>query len=161
MQIQINWLLQKPTDLDLHCLLGQGMPCSAREGLTIKNLHWEINFWINILSHYSKGIIYEPHQGERCLQIIRAWPTTDQGLHWSRCSQESSATIEYTSAWPLTVVFNEYLTPNNSLIDSPESLKNCMQSTIGPRTSFATRLTEIRWGHLLSLLISMFPIQDS
>ena len=24
-QIQISWLLQKPTDLDLHCLLGQGM----------------------------------------------------------------------------------------------------------------------------------------
>ena len=33
MQIQISWLLQKPTDLDLHCLLRQGMPCSAREGL--------------------------------------------------------------------------------------------------------------------------------
>ena len=32
-QIQISWLLQKPTDLDLHCLLRQGMACSAREGL--------------------------------------------------------------------------------------------------------------------------------
>ena len=32
-QIQISWLLQKPTDLNLHCLLGQGMSCSAREGL--------------------------------------------------------------------------------------------------------------------------------
>ena len=31
MQIQISWLLQKPTDLDLHCLLNQGMSCSARE----------------------------------------------------------------------------------------------------------------------------------
>ena len=27
--------LQKPTDLDLHCLLRQGMSCSAREGLNI------------------------------------------------------------------------------------------------------------------------------
>ena len=27
--------LQKPTDLDLHCLLRQGMMCSAREGLTV------------------------------------------------------------------------------------------------------------------------------
>ena len=35
MQIQISWLLQKPTDLDLHCLLRQGMSCSAREGLSI------------------------------------------------------------------------------------------------------------------------------
>ena len=25
--------LQKPTDLDLHCLLRQGMSCSAREGI--------------------------------------------------------------------------------------------------------------------------------
>ena len=33
MQIQISWLLQKPTDLDLHCLLRQGMSCSAREEL--------------------------------------------------------------------------------------------------------------------------------
>ena len=33
-QILISWLLQKPTDLDLHYLLGQGMSCLAREGLT-------------------------------------------------------------------------------------------------------------------------------
>ena len=33
MQIEISWLLQKPTDLDLHCLLIQGMSCSARKGL--------------------------------------------------------------------------------------------------------------------------------
>ena len=33
MQIQISWLLQKPTDLDLHCLLRQGMSCSARKAL--------------------------------------------------------------------------------------------------------------------------------
>ena len=31
--MQISWLLKKPTDLDLHCLLRQGMSCSAREGL--------------------------------------------------------------------------------------------------------------------------------
>ena len=30
-----SWLLQKPTDLDLHCLLRQGMSCSAREGLIV------------------------------------------------------------------------------------------------------------------------------
>ena len=35
MQIQISWLLQKPADLDLHCLLRKGMSCSAREGLNI------------------------------------------------------------------------------------------------------------------------------
>ena len=38
-QIQIGWLLQKPTDLDLHCLLWQGMSCSAREGLKKGNIY--------------------------------------------------------------------------------------------------------------------------
>ena len=33
-QLASSWLLQKPTDLDLHCLLRQGMSCSARDGLT-------------------------------------------------------------------------------------------------------------------------------
>ena len=32
-QIQISWLLQKQTDLDLHCLLRQSMMCLARDGL--------------------------------------------------------------------------------------------------------------------------------
>ena len=30
-QIQISWLLQKPTDVGLHCFLRQGISCSARE----------------------------------------------------------------------------------------------------------------------------------
>ena len=38
MQIQISRLLKKPTDLDLHCLLRQGMTCSAREGLKKKSV---------------------------------------------------------------------------------------------------------------------------
>ena len=37
MQIQISWLLYKPADLDLHCLLRQGMSCSAREWLIYFN----------------------------------------------------------------------------------------------------------------------------
>ena len=35
MQIQITWLLQKPTDLDLHCLQRQVYPDSAGQGLTM------------------------------------------------------------------------------------------------------------------------------
>ena len=40
MQIQISWLLQKPTDLDLHCLLRKGMTCLAREGLILGHV-WQ------------------------------------------------------------------------------------------------------------------------
>ena len=35
MQIQINWLLQKPTDLDLHCLQNRVYPGSAGQGFNI------------------------------------------------------------------------------------------------------------------------------
>ena len=34
MQIQISWLLQKPTDLGLHCLQRQGYPGSAEQRLS-------------------------------------------------------------------------------------------------------------------------------
>ena len=33
MQIQISWLLKKPTDLDLHCLQNRVYPGSAGQGL--------------------------------------------------------------------------------------------------------------------------------
>ena len=36
MQIQISWLLQKPTDLDGHCLQNKGYPGSAGQGLKYK-----------------------------------------------------------------------------------------------------------------------------
>ena len=56
MQIQISWLLQKPTDLDLHCLLRQGMLCSAREGLRSTFLSKCIHFlpWSQSTALYGK-----------------------------------------------------------------------------------------------------------
>ena len=33
MQIQISWLLKKPTDLELHCLQSRVYPGSAGQGL--------------------------------------------------------------------------------------------------------------------------------
>ena len=44
MQIQISWLLQKPTDLDVHCLLRQGMSCSTSEGLNLWDTHFIRDF---------------------------------------------------------------------------------------------------------------------
>ena len=40
MQIQISWLLQKPTDLDLHCLQNRIYPGSAGQGL--RNLYVQV-----------------------------------------------------------------------------------------------------------------------
>ena len=41
-QIQISWLLQKPTDLDLHCLQNRVYPGSAGQGLRFlhETLYW-------------------------------------------------------------------------------------------------------------------------
>ena len=38
-QIQISWLVKKPTELDLHCLQRQGISESARSGLTLFNTY--------------------------------------------------------------------------------------------------------------------------
>ena len=56
MQIQISWLLQKPTDLDLHCLLRQAYPGSTGLGLnlnqkkeshlTTSNRRWSVFFYV-------------------------------------------------------------------------------------------------------------------
>ena len=65
MQIQISWL-QKPTDLDLHCLQQQGYPGSAGQGLKV--LHEKLlvgtkDFVLHLVvlhdtvSHFSLNII--------------------------------------------------------------------------------------------------------
>ena len=42
MQIQISWLLEKPTDLDLHCLQNRIYPGSAGQGLRVMDTFlWE------------------------------------------------------------------------------------------------------------------------
>ena len=38
-------LAAKPTDLDLHCLLSQGMSCSAREGLNTNGTNSSLTRW--------------------------------------------------------------------------------------------------------------------
>ena len=52
---------QKPPDLDPHCLLRQGMSCSAKEGLELTNLgkpkdstHLVMNIALPLLYRYNK-----------------------------------------------------------------------------------------------------------
>ena len=59
-QIQISWLLQKPTNLDLHCLLRQGMSCSAREGLSMVKVFVQLGER-NLLSDKSKFVFKVIH----------------------------------------------------------------------------------------------------
>ena len=62
MQIQISWLLQKPTDLDLHCLQRQDISGFSRTRVNLLQLskfstqeHWETYLYCVILLHiYTK-----------------------------------------------------------------------------------------------------------
>ena len=47
MQIQISWLLQKPTDLDLHCLQNRVYPGS----IMVDN---DLEFLFHVLSHMKR-----------------------------------------------------------------------------------------------------------
>ena len=51
MQIQINWLLQKPTDLDLHCLQWQGISRFSRTRLTISEVLLSLSSQELVLIH--------------------------------------------------------------------------------------------------------------
>ena len=63
-QIQISWLLQKPTDLDLHCLQNRIYPGSAGQGLSstcadsfARNWLWiSIRFNFKVLAPVAKWI---------------------------------------------------------------------------------------------------------
>ena len=45
-QIQISWLLQKPTDLDLHCLQKQGIIRGSAWQRLLEQMKW---FWLNFM----------------------------------------------------------------------------------------------------------------
>ena len=92
-QIQISWLLQKPADLDLHCLLRQDMSCSAREGLTCKAIvpnigntdtRKHVNKYFKI---YHMGSAMQKHVcGQRRFRSACASVQSDHGL----CPQTES-----------------------------------------------------------------------
>ena len=65
MQIQISWLFQKPTDLDLHCLQRQVYPGSAGQGLNWVLMESLLHRFVNLM----KGDYYA-YVGLRKLNII-------------------------------------------------------------------------------------------
>ena len=92
--MQISWLLQKPTDLDLqktdlelHCLLKQDMSCSAREGLR-NNIH---ELW--------KPIFLQKTKKKNCFKI-------------------SSAEIITHYDWLIVLGFNDTSTPVSHFVSS-------------------------------------------
>ena len=81
MQIQISWLLQKPTDLDLHCLLRQGMSCSARGGLKADagyeerlRLHRAFNLIVPLIKGFISPVHLNLKNKSICLVLIKLLP---------------------------------------------------------------------------------------
>ena len=77
MQIQISWLLQKPTDLDLHCLQRQGISGLSRTRVKSqhksKKLLWQWKSWLLFLKKpqyypWKEQIFWltEPHYTRFC-----------------------------------------------------------------------------------------------
>ena len=56
MQIQISWLLQKPTDLDLHCLQRQGISGFSRTRVN--------RLYIVVKNPGQLGLMYSVHLSE-------------------------------------------------------------------------------------------------
>ena len=76
-QIRISWLLQKPTDMDLHCLLRQGMSCSAREALIchlLEILSNKVLKWTKHTTWHRIPCLYEVWNNRNHLvYLAKAW----------------------------------------------------------------------------------------
>ena len=75
MQIQISWLLKKPTDLDLHCLQNRIYPGSAGQGLRYKKnclMHVLKSVFMFTDNHLSKHQWIFTQLGI-CIDIMEVW----------------------------------------------------------------------------------------
>ena len=88
MQIQISWLLQKPTDLDLHCLKRQDYPGPA--GLGLKQILWHLT------------------------RIIMAIPS--ENMFSNMCDSDSSHSVAVSSGPLLSIdIFYSSIVSNDSV----------------------------------------------
>ena len=72
-QIQISWLLQKPTDLDLHCLQRQGISGLSRTRVNIEHLsviHPSILSFLNDKLNKCQWIF---NKIGMCIDIVKIW----------------------------------------------------------------------------------------
>ena len=51
-QIQISWLLRKPTDLDLHCLQRSGISGFSRTMIIFKSGHWPRRYCLKVVCFF-------------------------------------------------------------------------------------------------------------
>ena len=125
MQIQISWLLQKPTDLDLHCLLRQDMSCSAREGLKC---------------FLPPSVKQSTLQGKN---LIRFWYRASRMEDLPACSNGSSRlTFDLLSAWLnlLPYIYGKLLdadSPTPPLSPPPPPPPTPMFSALAPGLPFS------------------------
>ena len=95
MQIQVSWLLQKPTDLDLHCLQRQDISGFSRTRVNVMDFH--LASWVKLSAGILKYIVYFPGKLASGIVVISVVPdqmphsvASDLGLH---CLQGLSVQI--------------------------------------------------------------------
>ena len=88
MQIQISWLLQKPSDLDLHCLQGQGISGFSRTRVNV------------IRKKMIKSVCKKNNTTK-----VKSWPKKILGLVRINCFQMCKAT-EFGENLEVTKLFS-------------------------------------------------------
>ena len=81
-QIQISWLLQKPTDLNLHCLQRQGISRFSRTRVKqpLHNFHLNIRIYYTIITlHFGTDKPLQTVQTQ--IRCCRLWCLIMQGPH--------------------------------------------------------------------------------
>ena len=75
-QIQISWLFQKPTDLDLHCLQRQGLSGFSRTRVKVNGSN--LDLVVETLLKSDHGPPVKPHNKPTSVAQLDARPTEDQ-----------------------------------------------------------------------------------
>ena len=112
LQIQISWLLQKPTDLDLHCLQRKGISRFSRSRVKMTVSITVIQKWTWMLGW---------------LQTITDGQTNGQMKKWTQVRQKSimncDLTFSYFSTDLSPAASAGFFSISNSDKDMPESTK--------------------------------------
>ena len=101
-QIQISWLLKKPTDLDLHCLQNRIYPGSAGQGLSVFTIYehgGHLDYWImTICTNFQSPFNRRVH-----IQFKENWPRgfRSRSKVWKMDGWWQMASDHNSSSWAL------------------------------------------------------------
>ena len=139
MQIQISWLLQKPTDLDLHCLQRQ-----ARSGFSRTRVKTPCPLLIFSWSDYLiQTVAINSHTYWQAVQILISWllqKPTDLDLH---CLQMQGIS-KFSRTWVICIIQQYYSKKLILVLPKPTILQQLVIYLLSHIWSFMAQLTLLR-----------------